>query len=100
MKIWSGKLGSNQRPLDYRSSAQTTLSFSRMEPRARVELAFPDYRSGASPSMLTGLCDSGANGANRTLIGRLPCDCSPTELHRLETEGIFEIPASALRVPC
>ena len=26
-----------------------------MEPRARFELAFPDYRSGASPSMLTGL---------------------------------------------
>ena len=45
-------------------------------------------------------CNSGANGANRTLIGRLPCDCSPTELHRLEPEGIFEIPASALRVRC
>src|ERR1700736_450373 len=29
-KTWSGKLGSNQRPLDYRSSAQTTLSFSRL----------------------------------------------------------------------
>jgi hypothetical protein len=28
-KLWSGKLGSNQRPLDYQSSAQTTLSFSR-----------------------------------------------------------------------
>ena len=26
-----------------------------VEPRARFELAFPDYRSGASPSMLTGL---------------------------------------------
>ena len=26
-----------------------------MEPRARLELAFPDYRSGASPPMLTGL---------------------------------------------
>ena len=25
-----------------------------MEPRARFELAFPDYRSGASPPMLTG----------------------------------------------
>src|SRR5258708_18906154 len=54
LETWSGKLGSNQRPLDYRSSAQTALSFSRMEPRARFELAFPDYRSGASPSMLTG----------------------------------------------
>ena len=73
MKSWSGKLGSNQRPLDYRSSAQTALSFSRMEPRARFELAFPDYRSGASPSMLTGL-----------MI--------------LEPEGVFETPASALRV--
>ena len=26
----------------------------RVEPRARVELAFPDYRSGTSPFMLTG----------------------------------------------
>jgi hypothetical protein len=72
-KLWSGKLGSNQRPLDYRSSAQTTLSFSRMEPRARFELAFPNYKSGAPPTMLTGLGNSGANGANRTLIGCLPC---------------------------
>src|SRR5947207_3556089 len=54
MKAGPGSWGSNQRPLDYRSSAQTALSFSRMEPRARFELAFPDYRSGASPPMLTG----------------------------------------------
>jgi hypothetical protein len=86
-KNWSGKLGSNQRPLDYRSSAQTTLSFSRMEPRARFELAFPNYKSGASPTMLTGLGNSGANGANRTLIGCLPCNCSPLELHRLGARG-------------
>src|SRR5271157_5347243 len=52
--MWSGKLGSNQRPLDYRSSAQTALSFRRCEPRAGFEPAFPDYRSGASPSILTG----------------------------------------------
>ena len=71
--IWSGKLGSNQRPLDYRSSAQTALSFSRVEPRARLELAFPDYRSGASPRMLTGL-------------------------EILEPEGVFETPASAVRM--
>src|SRR5579864_9802177 len=31
------------------------LSFSRMEPRARIELASPLYRSGASPAMLAGL---------------------------------------------
>ena len=55
----------------------------RVEPRARFELAFPDYRSGASPTMLTGPANSGANGANRTLIGCLPCNCSPVELHRL-----------------
>src|SRR5208283_2206879 len=44
--------------------------------------------------------DSGANGANRTLIGCLPCNCSPTELYRLEPEGVFETPASVLRVRC
>src|SRR5207245_757117 len=43
-------------------------------------------------------CDCGANGVNRTLIGCLPCNCSPTELHRLEPEGVFETPTSALRM--
>lgn len=63
-----------------------------VEPRARVELASPLYRSGASPAMLAGL-KLGASGANRTLIGRLPCDCSATELHRLEPKGGFEPPS-------
>src|SRR5215813_3989213 len=76
------------------------LTSQRVEPRARFELAFPDYRSGASPPMLTGPANSGANGANRTLIGCLPCNCSPVELHRLEPEGIFETPTSALRMRC
>ena len=31
--------------------------------------------------------DCGANGANRTLIGCLPCNCSPVELHRLGARG-------------
>jgi hypothetical protein len=35
----------------------------------------------------------GASGANRTLVGRLPCDCSPIELHRLEPKGGFEPPS-------
>ena len=48
------RLDRNGLPGEIGGSAQTTLSFSRMEPRARFELAFPDYRSGASPSMLTG----------------------------------------------
>ena len=42
-------------------------------------------------------CDSGANGANRTLIGCLPCNCSPVELHRLEPEGVIETPI--VRIP-
>lgn len=96
--IWSGKLGSNQRPLDYRSSAQTTLSFSRMEPRARIELASTLYKSGASPAMLAGL-KVGASGANRTLVGRLPCVCSPIELHRLEPKGGFEPPSERYEGP-
>src|SRR5215472_14483567 len=62
------------------------------EPRARIELASPLYRSGASPAMLTGH-KLGASGANRTLVGRLPCACSPTELHRLEPKGGFEPPS-------
>ena len=98
MKTWSGKLGSNQRPLDYRSSAQPTelfpdaISHASVELRARIELASPLYRSGASPAMLARL-RIGASGANRTLIGRLPCDCSATELHRLEPKGGFEPPS-------
>ena len=43
-------------------------------------------------------CNSGANGANRTLVWRLPCAGSAIELHRLEPEGVLETPPSALRV--
>jgi hypothetical protein len=65
-----------------------------VEPCARVELASLLYRSGASPAMLTGprARTFGASGANRTLVGRLPCDRSPIELHRLEPKGGFEPP--------
>ena len=63
-----------------------------VETRTRVELASPLYRNGASPAMLAGL-KLGASGANRTLIGRLPCDCSATELHRLGPKGRFEPPS-------
>jgi hypothetical protein len=104
---WSGKLGSNQRPLDYRSSAQTTLSFSRsyhtqrVEPRARFELAFPDYRSGASPTML--------NRASKILEPMERIERSSVAYHAtalplsyigLEPEGVFETPTSALRMRC
>src|SRR5258707_4399166 len=87
-KDWSGKLGSNQRPLDYRSSAQTALSFSRMG--NELKRGAPcQTRTGFSGSQVRRIAiyayrarDSGANGANRTLIDCLPCNCSPTELHR------------------
>src|SRR5258708_23917022 len=53
---------------------QTRTGFSGLQVRRIADYA---YRA----------CDSGANGANRTLIGCLPCNCSPVELHRLEPEG-------------
>ena len=37
--------------------------------------------------------NSGAGGANRTLVGRLPCDGSSIELDRLEPKGGFEPPS-------
>ena len=73
---WSGMLGSNQRPLDYRSSAQTALSFSRMEPRARLELTSSLYKSGASPAMLAGprtWSQRSESNAHRTPTVRLLC---------------------------
>ena len=50
------------------------LSFSRMEPRARIELASPLYRSGASPAMLAGLrtwSQRSESNVRRTLTVRL-----------------------------
>lgn len=74
------------------------LSFSRMEPRARIELASPLYRSGASPAMLAGpkiwsqRSESNARRTSRPWRA-LPCACSPIELHRLEPKGGFEPPS-------
>ena len=48
------RLESNQASRPYQGRAQPE-SMAAVEPRARFELTFPDYRSGASPSMLTGL---------------------------------------------
>lgn len=100
LKTWSGKLGSNQRPLDYRSSAQTTLSFSRMEPRARFELAFPDYRSGASPTMLTGLVILEPMERIERSSVAYHATALPLSYIGLEPEGVFETPTSALRMRC
>ena len=72
---WSGMLGSNQRPLDYRSSAQPTELLPGGAP-ARIELASPLYRSGASPAMLAGLrtwSQRGESNAHRSPTMRLLC---------------------------
>ena len=42
-------------------------------------------------------CDSGANGADRTLIGCLPCNCSPVELHWLDFRYFIRLSRIALR---
>src|SRR5215471_1230534 len=68
------------------------LSFSRMEPRARIELASRFTGAAHRQQCLRG-SELGASGANRTLVGRLPCACSPIELHRLEPKGGFEPPS-------
>jgi hypothetical protein len=98
LKNWSGKLGSNQRPLDYRSSAQTALSFSRLEPRVGIELTYPDYRSGASPSMLTGLIDLEPMERIERSSVAYQATALPLSYIGLEPEGVIETPPSALRV--
>ncbi len=60
-----------------------------MEPRLRVQLSFPNYKSGASGHNAY-RAKLGGQGANRTLIGRLPCACSTTELRDLEHRLGFE----------
>jgi hypothetical protein len=65
----------------------------RVEPPARVELASPRYKPGASPSMLRRQRKIGAGAGNRTQVSRLPCARSPIELHRLEAGAGVE-PAS------
>ena len=82
--------------LGFRSSAQTTMSFSRAPraPSPAPELNWLPRFTGAAhrPQCLRGP-KTGAGGANRTLVSRLPCDGSPIELHRLEPKGGFEPPS-------
>ena len=78
----------------------TTLSFSRMEPRARLELAFPDYRSGASPSMLTGLMILEPMERIERSSVAYRATALPLSYIGLEPEGVIETPTSAVRVRC
>ena len=68
------------------------LSFSRWSP-APESNSLPRFTKAAHRQQCLRGSELGASGANRTLIGRLPCDCSATELHRLEPKGGFEPPS-------
>ena len=87
---WSGKLGSNQRPLDYRSSAQPA---SPGWSPAQESNSLHRFTGAAHRQECLRGSELGASRANRTLVGRLPCNCSPIELHRLEPKGGFEPPS-------
>lgn len=70
----------------------TKLSFSRWSP-APDSNWLPRFTGAAHRQQCLRGAKPGASGANRTLVGRLPCACSATELHRLEPKGGFEPPS-------
>jgi hypothetical protein len=74
------------------------LSTQRVEPRARFELAFPDYKSGASPTMLTGLVILEPMEGIERSSDAYHATAVPLSYIGLEPEGVFETPTSALRV--
>jgi hypothetical protein len=68
------------------------LSFSRWSPVPESN-SLPRFTGAAHRQQCLRGAKPGASGANRTLVGRLPCACSATELHRLEPKGGFEPPS-------
>ena len=74
------------------------LSFSRVEPRARFELTYPDYRSGASPPMLTGLMTVEPMERIERSSVTYRATALPLSYIGMEPEGVIETPASALRM--
>jgi hypothetical protein len=90
-QVWSTEQGSNLRPSVYQTDAQpAVLSVGGAPCKSRTRFSALQERRIAGNACGAKL---GASGANRTLIGRLPCDCSATELHRLEPKGGFEPPS-------
>ena len=89
---WSTEQESNLRPSVYQTDAQpAVLSVGGAPCQSRTRFSALQERRIAGNAC--GAEKLGASGANRTLIGRLPCDCSTTELHRLEPKGGFEPPS-------
>ena len=74
------------------------LSFSRWSP-APESNSLPRFTKAAHRQQCLRGAKPGASGANRTLVGRLPCACSATELHRLEPKGGFEPPSELYESP-
>ena len=91
-QIWSTEQGSNLRPSAYQADAQPTRALGRWSP-AQGSNSLLRFTGAAHRQQCLRGSKLGASGANRTLIGRLPCDCSATELHRLEPKGGFEPPS-------
>ena len=69
-----------------------------MEPRARLELAFPDYKSGASPNMLTGLVILEPMERIERSSVAYHATALPLSYIGLEPEEVIETPTSALRM--
>lgn len=88
---WSTEQESNLRPSVYQTDAQAAVLLVGGAP-CKNRTCF--FATGAAHrrQCLRGQ-KLGASGANRTPIGRLPCDRSATELHRLEPKGGFEPPS-------
>ena len=91
-QIWSTEQDSNLRPSAYQADAQPTRALGRWSPVQESNSLLRFTGAAHRQQCLRG-SKLGASGANRTLIGRLPCDCSATELHRLEPKGGFEPPS-------
>ena len=86
---WYQRMESNHLLRAYQTRAQPE-SFAGMEVSARIELASPRYKCGASPAMLADR-NLGAKAANRTRVASLPKMHSATELPRLEPRRRIEL---------
>jgi hypothetical protein len=95
---WSTEQESNLRPSAYQTDAQPAVLSVDGAPRQN-RTVFSALQEGRIARNACGAEKSGAGGANRTLIGRLPCDHSATELRRLEPKGGFKLPSGRYEGP-
>jgi hypothetical protein len=94
---WSTEQESNLRPSVYQTDAQAAVLLVGGAP-CKNRTCFFATGEAHRRQCLRGQ-KLGASGANRTPIGRLPCDCFATELHRLEPKGGFNRHLSFTRAP-